>query len=251
MLRQVRQYGKGSGMVTSKYIAGGKATTSRRGSYIPRTVALRTTRAERKTVDLFGVTGGGLVTTIVSTTPSISLINGIALGTEVFNRIGRKTRMHSLQIIGRFAPYTNVPVTDKVRIVIVYDRQGSTAGTAPVWGEVFSSQDAAGTVSATNWAFNNSSNFERFLILADDRFTLPNAPTAAVNVANNLMDYNQKTMYKKFIKLKNLTTHFGQVGVSAALPTTGAIYLMVMGEVPLATAPYSFDWCGRLRFDDY
>lgn len=223
----------------------------RRRDVIPRTVALRTTRPERKTADVTGLTGSGLVVDAISTTPAINTLNQLFLGTEVYNRVGRKIRMHSLQIRGTIIADSSTPATDWIRIVVVYDRQGDTTGTPPTWGDVFASQNLSGLVTTLPWDYMNSSNFERFQILADDEYSLNNAPTAAVNVATNLTDFTQKIMYKKYIKLKNLTSHYGQVGVSASRPTTGAIYLMTLGVNPLATNPYAFAWNARLRFDDY
>lgn len=239
----------------------GKAKTSRRFHSdplrIPRAIsALRlvTKSAEKKTHDTFSSgTSDGMTTVAIFSTEQVYCLNNPPSGTEIYERVGRRCRGMSLQFRGRIVQNFSNPTNQAdecARVVIVYDRQGSPTGTAPVWADVFTSVSNGGTIDASSWAFTNPSNYERFLILADETLSMPLAPTST-NVSSDITNYKANTVINRFIKLKNLTSHYSSVAASASnFPTTGAIYLMVRGIQAFNSRAYDLHFCSRWRYTD-
>lgn len=249
----IKEYGKRS--------YGAIAKTSRRFHNNPMRQAqaitalrLVTKTAEKKTHDTFTAgTSDGMTTVAIFSTEQIYCLNNPATGTEIYERVGRRCRGMSLSFRGRLVQNFSNPTNQAdecARIVIVYDRQGSPTGAAPTWADVFTSVGPAAAIDASAWAFTNPSNYERFLILADETLSMPLSPNST-NVATDITNYKANTVINRFIKLKNLTSHYSSVAASASnFPTTGAIYLMVRGIQAFNSRAYDLHFCSRWRYTD-
>jgi hypothetical protein len=197
--------------------------------------------------------GTGFNYTVVSSTPYVTLMNGIYLGTEIYNRIGRKAHMHSIKINAGFFPTTHTAANDSIRIALVYDRQTTTGGAYPSYSDIFTSTDELGNTSAVGpWELTNATNFERFTVLRDWHFNFPvlSSSGTAVNNSSSITDYKHCTLINEYVKLKDLTCHYGSDPFSGGVPVTGGLYLVFCGSVAAASAPYQLAWNARLRFAD-
>lgn len=206
-------------------------------------VVLRSTGTEVKTVD---VTNGGAppMSTVVSTTFTSNILNFIGTGSDIYQRVGRKICMKSLNIRGRFAPSGNPSQNDYVRIMVVYDRQNNAAA-GPAVGDIFLGQDAAGLTSSTPFDFKNINNSSRYKVLMDKKYSYPqNGATFNDSV---FRDNHQTPHFNEYIKLHGAEC---QWTAGSNLPDSGALFLCTLGTVALAAAPCTFQWVSRLRYTD-
>lgn len=98
-----------------------------------------------------------------------------SLGTDIFNRIGKKVAVHKITIKGHISMEPNItgasvlPEFPCVRMILFINKQCNGATTNLV--DLLSSGGNSG--SATIHAFQNVNNFGRFRILKDKYFRLP------------------------------------------------------------------------------
>lgn len=118
-------------------------------------------KLQKKNVDLPGVWAVG------PAGGDLQLLNGLIPGPNVYQRIGRKVSMTSLETNGMWflADDTAGPV--KTRLVIVYDKQSK--GVAPTWQNIFKSETNTGASSTNVFAQINQDNRDRFEVLQDTR----------------------------------------------------------------------------------
>lgn len=215
---------------------------------------------ETKSVDTAYGTVPFLTAGTVSATPLNIPVNGAAL----YQRIGNKITMKSLQIRGliQVSSGNAAAVAEQVaRVIVFYDRQ--TNGAAPAVADVLLAVTQAGATSSLVTDGINMNNRDRFYVLMDMQVLLPavgiNGATAASNVTSgidingNSGDANQgQYNVNRFIKLKGLETQYkasaGGVGDIAA----GGIFIMCISSADAnATAAWNLGFSARLRYNDY
>lgn len=177
-----------------------------------------------------------------STTAVLTLVNGVALGSDNFNRIGRKVFMKSLQVRGSIRPSTTPTVSEYMRCFVVYDRQ--TNGAAPAYADIMSMTTSAGATSATSESLPNEANKNRFVILKDYQFDFSGTP-------GNNMTTNDTQVINWFIPLKNCVTHY--LGTTAAVGsmTTGSLYFVTISRaLAIGATEWQFTGAFRLRYTE-
>jgi len=188
---------------------------------------------ELKSLDATG-TGG------VSSTGTISLLNGVPRGDDIDERVGRQITMKSIEfhlIAQHKAPEAGlIPAT--FRALIVYDRQ--TNGAALTVEQVL---DSAAPGITRTIVPKNLENRDRFLILRDMKFGL------AASVATDFMSAPKVAKVYQGVTLP-VTFNAGDAGTVADI-TTGSLYLILLSDqavgdahLPVAT------WASRIRFSD-
>lgn len=217
--------------ISKPYIKKRKASAITRGTY-----------PELKTVDR------AVTTTDINTTGAVVLLNGLSLGTDYSNRIGRKVYMTSVQFSGYVqadaaAVATGAAVTSytqQVRLLIVYDRQPN--GAAPAVTDVL-------TVAAPQ-AQLNLNNRDRFKILFDKHYVfgpvVAQAAAPTITTASEPLIYNFNPMVKM-----TLPTIFngGNAGTVADM-STGSLYLVAVGTTAAGTTDANLVASSRVRFFD-
>ena len=190
-------------------------------------------RNELKTIDT------GPTTTNVTSTATLTLLNGVATGTDYTNRIGRKIRMRNLYIRYWMAPEDNTCNDNVVRCMIVYDNQ--TNGAAPNITDILNSSSVVEQL--------NLNNRDRFKVLWDKLFILG----AVSNIATQAFSNGHNTYSgKKFIKLPlkgAMEALFGGTGSTVGSIQTGSIYLVLLA-VATAGGSANFQYTTRIRFED-
>lgn len=198
---------------------------------------------ERKVIDV------GPNTTNVSTTMTMTLLNGCAPGTGLANRVGRKIQVRSCFV--RAWIYLEGTQTllvsplssagQYVRFILLWDMQPNAA--------VFTAADL----------FNNNAipysqllvdNKDRFKILKDKHVTLDPLvynTTATQSVAG----FNRtSSQFKWYVKLnQECVYNSGSAGTIADI-TTGALYLVTIGSIATGTSDCQLQWTARTRFTD-
>lgn len=175
----------------------------------------------------------------VAATWTITLVNGIATGTDITNRVGRKMQMKSILFRSDWynATGNNVSVAQGAsgRCVIIYDAQPNS-GAAPVGTDIFTTQ----TIQAPM----NLNNRDRFKVLKDFTYTINAFSTGATGI---LATGDAKNTFRKVFKKLNLETIFSGVGATQGDISTGAVYICTCSDI--ANASYT-DWASRIRFID-
>lgn len=177
----------------------------------------RQPRAELKAFDLAQTTS-----TFTNAAITLNLLNIVAVGTEFYNRIGRKMYMKSVHIRG-FVKNTATAVQDVGRIIVFYDSNPN--GAAPVLADIL--QDANGAAASTATSEINLNNRARFKIIRDHQIIFPSVTFNAGVLTNQAFQETDNQMnIDMFIKLKGLETMFnaGAAGTIADI-TTGALFV--------------------------
>ena len=145
-------------------------------------VQSRLGRNELKTIDVAPTQAEA------TTTAAITLLNGVATGTDYTARIGRKIRMKSLYMRIQISPVDQVTSDTFVRLLIVYDMQSN--GTAPAITDVL---NTGSTVDHFNL-----NNRDRFKILMDKCIPIG----ANVNTATQAYSNGKNVYYiRKYFNL--------------------------------------------------
>lgn len=169
---------------------------------------------EKKTWDV-SIVG---TATVANTWSVLQPINLVILGTNYFERIGKKILMKSMDVRHR----QTFGVT---RMVAVYDKAGNNgSATLPLFSDVMS--------GSTIEAQPNPINSDRFVILADELYN-PNTTTIPV-ASRTFRKMNLETQY-------SATT--GAITVGDV--THGVVYLMFITE-----AIGTFTFRSRIRYTD-
>lgn len=169
------------------------------------------------------------------TTGSVTLVNGMAQGSDFTNRIGRKYTNVAVQLEGFLGPQDSNVGTTKCRIMLIYDAQPN--GALPVITDVL-------TASTSN-AFMNLNNRDRFKVLCDENYTLSAIDNTASQAFAGSPTAQNISVYKK-INLETICD-----GTTAAIGDvqTGSIFLLTIGSAATGLA-FNFVGAVRTRFID-
>lgn len=184
---------------------------------------------ELKTID-----SGTSTIAPVTAAGTVTLINGVATGTDFTNRVGRKTLMKTLLLTFTHSPPTasNSASGDVHRVIVFYDSQ--TNGAAPAVTDVIAIADALNPMQLTNR--------ERFKILLDKRIALPAFVMAAgVPTAGD----PRQLFWKKYLKI-NMDTVYGGSAATVGSVQTGGLFMAVLSQ----TATWNASYYSRVRFTD-
>lgn len=172
---------------------------------------------------------------VMDTTGSVTLLNAIAQGASVNQRVGKKVMLKSLQFRGNISNNSAATVND-VAFMIVYDKRPT--GSLPAVTDIL--------VSASATSLNNDANSGRFKILKRwDEVLIGNA-TAPANYT--------EAMFKNcefYLPLKGLPTTFKAAGTGAIGDIEdGALYLVTVGVIATGTGAALMQGSFRTRFID-
>lgn len=198
------------------------------------------------------ITGSTLA---LNTTGTILALNLIQVGSSMFNRIGRRIEMKSVRFTARLdtLAVTRDADTDYARIAIVYDRQTNAA--LPAITAVFQDTTQDGTNSTNAMSGVNMNNRDRFVVIMDKRYGLPNTTNTAGVLTNTYPNGDsQHIVIDEFRKLRGLTTHYGADSNPAVIGdiTTGGLYIITLTSVNASGAEQFVlnPWNVRLKYVD-
>lgn len=158
---------------------------------------------------------------------SMLLLNGVAVGTDFFNRTGRKVQLKSVQLKGQLTLLAGGSDASSesypIQAAIVYDDQPN--GVIPVISDIFQAVDSGGSAtSASPYTPINLNNRDRFKILKDWSIALkPFGATGAIaTYGDGMHGMRDISFYTKL----NLDMIFGGTGATIASIQTGALYFV-------------------------
>lgn len=175
----------------------------------------------------------------LDTTGSVTLLNTVAQGTTVNQRVGKKILLKSLQVRGYSAANSTATFND-VAWMIVYDKRPT--GALPAITDIL--------VSASAQSLNNDNNSGRFAILKRvDQVLLGNFSLTGA-VANALTDISAVSE-DCFLDLHSKETVYKAAATGAIADIEqGALYLVTVGSNAAGTTAAAATLAFRLRFWD-
>lgn len=182
-------------------------------------------RNELKFID---VTSSGTT----ATAGAVTLLNGVATGTDITNRIGRKIMMKSILFRLDLQTTATSLLGDFIRVLVVYDCQTNT--TTPAVTDVI--------VNNYNSPMNLS-NRDRFKVLIDKHVIMNACDLTGGVVAGG----DPMPKYVKVYKKMNLEVIFGGVNSNVGSINTGGIFLVLVSQNNALTTATLYS---RIRFED-
>lgn len=178
-----------------------------------------------------------------NTTGSVSCLNLIAEGAENNQRTGRLIHIKSLEVKGIFYPAatSDTIIEQWGQVKLYWDRDPN--GSTPPASTFFQ----AGTIGPIQ--FSNIDNEDRMVCLGEVNAIQDG--TASASGTYGLITCEEKSngsaFFHRFIKI-NETARFN--GSSAAVPTSGAIWAVVCGDVASAATNLQIGMQCRIRYTD-
>jgi len=172
----------------------------------------------------------------------IQLMNNTVPGDLIQNRHGRVIKMSSAFINIIVVP-NSATTTANYRIFVVYDTQSN--GVAPLYQDIFLTSDGSAPINGTVACQfpRNPSNMDRFKVLWDY--------TGRVDgpVAQTTGPVHNRTILKKYIKLKGLETRYN-TGVAGTIGDiqTGGLFLAWGCDTSTLNAMPTINIVTRLNF---
>lgn len=150
--------------------------------------------------------------------PSLFLCNGIIQGTDWNMRIGREIIMTSVQIRMQAIQDVNSPVSQNIRLMMVYDKQPNSV-------QVLSSDilQSTGSIVGTT-VYNNLNNRDRFVTLYDKVIQLQ--MNGGLTNAGPTCDVAYRYKYKKCM----LPVVYSNTGSGIGSLQTGALWLVLVAD---------------------
>lgn len=172
---------------------------------------------------------------VCDTTGTVTLMNGVAQGTDFTNRIGRKYTNTSIQLEGSIQPLDTTTGPTKCRVMVIYDKQPN--GSLPAITDVL-------TASTSN-AFMNLNNRDRFIVIHQENVTIGGVSNVATQSFAQAPSVYNVSVFKK-IKMETINDGTG-AGIGDI--QSGSIFLLTIGD-QAAGAGGSFVGALRVRFSD-
>lgn len=208
------------------------------------TAALYNRRPESKHVDTF-------LSSRVSTTATFTLLNAIRLGNNDYQRIGKDVKMQSMMLKGgfQFDNAGGAATYDRLRYMVIYDRQANAA--TPVIADIISSITPAGAVTSTVWDQHNNDKADRFKILLDRAFSIPQDVQTGSTVSGQRTTSIVPYTFQHFIPLFGLNTKYIVDAADITEISAGALYFLTYGVNAAAAANYIINCSIRMKYKDY
>ena len=191
-------------------------------------------------------------TSVISSTAQFVLLNGVAAGSDFYQRTNRTINGKEIKINIEFKQHATAIgyyPDDTARILVVWDHQ---ADATPTISDVLLDLNTLGVTNSDNLSHKNINNKERFIFLANRRYALPGytiTTTNQINTVNSPQDPNNEIWSETInIKLDSFITRFNGTGSTISAINTGALYFIVFGSVP--SSGWSVNLCARYSFYD-
>jgi len=196
-----------------------------------------------------------LVAWTLNSTPKISPLNLITIGSSAWNRIGRKVSLKSVRVRGFITTTGNanaLTVPSYHRFLIIYDKQPN--GALPVLGDIFLDQSSVAADSSVSLVTSglNLNNRDRFEIIMDKQHVLGPITAGGANENAGFTDGDAFGCVDWFYKLKNRETHYKADSSPAVIGdiSTGCLFMVTFANYAAGGECYAFNASIRLRYSD-
>jgi len=196
--------------------------------------------AEKKQTEIFNNQALDLYGNTAANGSLVTLVSGVATGTDNVNRIGRKVSHASLEYTVMM--YSGTAGPSSAFVAAVLDRQPN--GAAPAFSDIFD----VSTITTSFYALHNTILYQdRFKVLSIDRVSM-----------STLASGNPQTVVHRYVDLSKLggrdqTANFNGTGATVGSINEGAIFL-VFGSINVPGAQSGLGVLGgfgsKYRFTD-
>jgi len=233
----------------------------RRGDYLnrrPRAATQAIARAARSAMEKKGMdtdlTVAGIINT-TSTNGNITVLNLIQPGTGSWNRVGKKTHLKSVRVIGRIefnvTPTFATGVSNEtfVRMILVWDKQPS-GGAIPTFDTIFGITSQTGTETCPVITCPvRYDNMDRFRVLRDVEIHPNSSQVPAFGSAPTII---AQVHLDEYVKLGSLeSVYSGQSNpMTIADISTGALYCIFRSITNQANCTADVEAQARVRYTD-
>lgn len=163
------------------------------------------------------------------------LLNGIGVGAEVYQRVGRQIQLVNLDLRFAVTQQNGALNTQLCRVMVVYDKQTNGLNYP-------STALLDNSVPAVFWPLKQyqRDNLDRFIVLMDE----------VIQVNPNLLD-NSFPYIHRMVNLRHLFTQFNAVaGALVNTIQTGSLYLWTFSMAPLGLINLKADMTARVNYLD-
>lgn len=200
-------------------------------------------RPELKSVDT-------VISSLLSTTVVFNLVNLLRLGNDDYQRIGREIKMRSLTITGGVIDIRqSSQASDFFRYMVIYDRQAN--GAVPTLQNILTSVSSAGAATNAANAGRNEDMRDRFKILLDKYWGIPNDTNGGSSAAGQRVTGHFPSTIKHYIPLHGAVTKYVSDANDITQVGAGALYIMTFGDIAAGNANYTLKCNARLTYSDY
>lgn len=180
------------------------------------------------------------------------LLNGLVLGTDRFNRIGRKIQMKRIQVQISLHPPTPT-VTNFPQDLLFFLYVDRDSGALPALADLYQDVAQNGSVSTTVYSQRNLNTTKRFRVLAVKRIPLRICGTATGALPCNgaAFQANQDDLQWNWNIPVDIITQYngGNTGAYTDIENN-AVYLSFFSSVGVGEDQCSFDVSTRVRYLD-
>jgi len=186
----------------------------------------------------------------INTTPGIVLLNGVAQGTNSFNRLGRSCFNDSIWVRWWISAQSDAQDLYYNRVMLVWDFQPNQ--NLPAFGDICVDVTSTGAGTVTAISAQNLNNKKRFMILRDERFLTPTSETTpgGTFVVNDTPSGKGGLFKEWFVNLKGLEQTQNDVNATIGNITTGSLLLVFVNTDSSIVSNWYFNYAARLRFHD-
>lgn len=171
---------------------------------------------------------------------SLSLLNGLETGTDIYQRLGRKIYMKMLLLKGWISGLATTTTDTFCRIMVVYDLTPN--GAAFSKDDLLANISLTGAVTNTGLSFWNPNNRARFKILADECYACTQQTTAGGPGSPTVIALDLRIILEQETVYNSLDT-----GTISDI-NSGALYLFVCNDT--GSTEYGLTFVARLIFSD-
>jgi len=180
----------------------------------------------------------------------INLLNGIATGSDLYQRVGRSVFMKQLNIDFQFQNINTGSSTPdlEMRVLVVLDKAPNGAA-LPVLADFLREINAAGAATTNLNSMQNTNNRERFKFLFDKKIGIPPWNVGATTTgapALNMAD----CYWRKKIKLPKKMQFSGTGSAVSDIQTNALYVVMAHDQAAVIAAPWQLKIQARVDFYD-
>lgn len=214
----------------TKYAVKARGT---RANFIPSSLtAVAPRRVELKRVDYF------LNQTFKEHSLGIcELVNGIAVGDDVFNREGRQIQFKGIEIQAAITKPALTASTsfadDQLRVMVIYDASPNGAAAPPV-ADILRDIAQGGGAYTIGMSHQNVNNYSRYHIMYDKIMSSP-----GWNLGNTNFQHDFSYVLDRKFTVNKMMTFTGTGGTVASI-SKGAIYVVCVATNGYALSPASW-----------
>lgn len=165
---------------------------------------------------------------------SCELVNGIAVGDDVFNREGRSVQFKGVEIKAIVTAPSQTSISsfaqDDLRLLVVYD-SAPNGGSVPPTSDILRDIAQAGGAYTIALAHQNVNNMHRYKILYDKAMSSP-----AWNIGNTNFQHDFSAVINRKIAVNKMMNFTGTGGTIASI-SHGAIYVLCVCQIGNPVSP--------------